>query len=104
LNPCDIILGVKDIPLAQILPNKTYICFSHTHKGQPHNMPFLSAMMERGNTLIDYELMTDENGKRVVAFGKYAGYAGMVNCLHGLGDRMLQMGYWTPFLVTNLEK
>ena len=48
---------------------------------------------------MDYELIADKSGKRLVAFGEYAGYAGAINCLHGLGDRLLTFGYRTPFLV-----
>lgn len=99
LSECDIIVGVKEIPPARIIPGKSHICFSHTHKGQPAGQPTLAAFMEKKASLLDYELLVDEEGKRQVAFGKYAGYAGMVNCLHGLGDRFLQLGYRTPFLV-----
>lgn len=49
--------------------------------------------------LIDYEKLMDESGQRVVAFGKYAGVAGMVNILHGLGLRLLALGHHTPFMV-----
>jgi len=74
------------------------MCFSHCHKGQQHNMPRLQTFVNKGCTLIDYELLF-ENGKRLVAFGQFAGYAGMVNCLHSVGRQLLQKGYRTPFLV-----
>lgn len=48
---------------------------------------------------MDYELMTDEKGKRLVAFGKFAGNAGMIDILHGMGHRFLGLGYSTPFMV-----
>ena len=99
LQDCDIILGVKEIPPAKIVPGKMHMCFSHTHKGQPAGVPILAAFKEKKATLIDYELLKDGEGRRTLAFGKYAGYAGMINCLHGLGDRLLQLGYRTPFLV-----
>jgi alpha-aminoadipic semialdehyde synthase len=92
------IVGVKEIPVGQVVPGKSHICFSHTHKGQPAGAPLLAAMMDSKASLMDYELLTDDNGARVLAFGKYAGYAGMINCLHGLGDRILQLGFRTPFL------
>jgi len=59
----------------------------------------LASFKDRKSTLVDYELLTDDSGKRVLAFGKYAGYAGMINCLHGIGKRYLELGYRTPFLV-----
>jgi alpha-aminoadipic semialdehyde synthase len=49
--------------------------------------------------LIDYEKMVDEDGARVVAFGKYAGVSGMINILHGMGLRLLALGHHTPFMV-----
>ncbi len=99
LAKCDLIVGVKEIPTDKIAPGKVHICFSHSHKGQPKGVPLLQAFKEKKATLIDYELLTDEHGNRVLAFGRFAGYAGMINCLHGLGDRFLQLGYRTPFLV-----
>jgi len=50
--------------------------------------------------LIDYERMVDDKGHRVVAFGVYAGVAGMLNILHGLGLRLLALGHHTPFMVS----
>lgn len=47
--------------------------------------------------------MVDENGQRTVAFGKYAGVAGMINILHGLGLRLLALGHHTPFMVSILR-
>jgi alpha-aminoadipic semialdehyde synthase len=99
LGHCDVILGVKEIPGDKIVPGKMHFCFSHTHKGQPSGISTLAAFKEKGATLVDYELLTEEGGKRILAFGKYAGCAGMIDCLHGLGDRILQLGYRTPFLV-----
>ncbi len=75
--------------------------FSHTHKGQAHNMPLLHDILHRKKiTLLDHELLTDENtGSRLVKFGPFAGYAGFVDGLHALGRRLLSQGYSTPFLV-----
>lgn len=98
------IVGVKEVPTGQILPGKTYFCFSHTHKGQSHNMPMLEKFLNSACTLIDYELLTDEKGQRLVAFGKFAGYAGIINCLHGIGIQLIQRGYRTPFLVRSILK
>lgn len=62
-------------------------------------MPLLDAILEKNIRFLDYEKLTDANGQRVVAFGKYAGVAGMVNILHGLGLRLLALGHHTPFMV-----
>lgn len=65
-------------------------------------MPLLDAILEKNIRLIDYERMIDETGQRLVSFGKYAGVAGMINILHGLGLRLLALGHHTPFMVSKL--
>lgn len=65
-------------------------------------MPMLKEFVDSGSRLVDYELLTDESGKRLVAFGKFAGFAGMINSLHGLGLQLLERGYRTPFLVLSI--
>ena len=79
LSPCDIVLGIKELPLASIQPSKTYMLFSHTIKGQPHNMPMLRRFLDHGCTLLDHELVTGEDGKRLIAFGRFAGFAGTID-------------------------
>ncbi|XP_076670805.1 lysine ketoglutarate reductase/saccharopine dehydrogenase isoform X1 [Andrena cerasifolii] len=98
ISPASVIFGVKQVPVDQLLSNKTYCFFSHTIKAQETNMPLLDAILEKNIRLLDYEKLTDVNGHRVVAFGKYAGVAGMVNILHGLGLRLLALGHHTPFM------
>lgn len=98
LSEAEVILGVKEVPLSVVQPQKTYLCFSHTHKGQSYNMAGLRRFLDQKCTLIDYELLTDEAGRRLVAFGEFAGYAGMIDCLSGLGDRLLQRGMHSPLL------
>ncbi|KAL1420472.1 hypothetical protein MTO96_024294 [Rhipicephalus appendiculatus] len=98
ISDVPVIIGVKQVPIDQLHPNKTYVFFSHTIKAQEANMPMLDVILERNIRLIDYERMCDENGSRVVAFGKYAGKAGMINILHGLGLRLLALGHHTPFM------
>jgi alpha-aminoadipic semialdehyde synthase len=97
LKKCSVIFGVKEIPLSFFEENKTYIFFSHVIKGQPGNMPMLRRMMELKCNLIDYEKVIDEQGKRLIFFGKYAGLAGMINSLWSLGLRLKEAGYKTPF-------
>lgn len=65
-------------------------------------MKLLKKFIDSDCTLVDYELLKDQAGRRLVAFGKYAGYAGAINCLHGVGLRLLEKGYRTPFLVPQL--
>ncbi len=97
LSDRDIIIAIKEIPLSQILPGKVYLFFSHTIKGQAQNMPMLKRLMDKGCTLIDYERIVDEHGRRLVFFGKQAGIAGMIDSLWALGQRLRQDGVPTPF-------
>jgi len=97
LDECDLILGVKEIPLYFFRPGKTYLFFSHTIKGQTHNMPMLKKILELGCTLMDYEKIVDEKGKRLVFFGVFAGLAGMIDSLWALGKRYSEEGFRTPF-------
>lgn len=99
ISDASVIFGVKQIPIDALIPGKTYCFFSHTIKAQESNMPLLDAILEKNIRLIDYEKIIDESGQRQVAFGRYAGVAGMVNILHGLGLRLLALGHHTPFTV-----
>lgn len=92
LSNCDILMGVKEVPIEQLIPDKTYFFFSHTIKKQPHNAKLLRAILDKRITLIDYEALTTPQGQRVVAFGRYAGIVGAYNGIltygkkHGLFD------------------
>ncbi|KAJ2784663.1 hypothetical protein H4R18_000954 [Coemansia javaensis] len=99
LSKADAIFGIKEVPIDKLIPGKTYVIFSHTHKGQPYNMPTLRAILDKRIRLLDYELMVDPaDGKRLVLFGTYAGRAGMIDGLHGLGQRLLALGYNSPLI------
>ncbi|MCG3138933.1 MAG: hypothetical protein HJJLKODD_02804 [Phycisphaerae bacterium] len=98
LTDASIILGIKEIPPTLLEPNKTYLFFSHTIKGQSYNMPMLRRIMELGSTLIDYERIVDEQNRRLVYFGNYAGLAGMIDALWALGRRLQEQGIPNPFL------
>ncbi|KAL2250978.1 alpha-aminoadipic semialdehyde synthase [Sesamum indicum] len=98
LSECGLILGIKQPQLEMILPDRAYAFFSHTHKAQKENMPLLDKVLAERATLFDYELIAGDNGKRLLAFGKFAGRAGMIDFLSGLGQRFLNLGYSTPFL------
>uniref|UniRef100_A0A0E0CS97 Saccharopine dehydrogenase (NAD(+), L-glutamate-forming) n=1 Tax=Oryza meridionalis TaxID=40149 RepID=A0A0E0CS97_9ORYZ len=98
LSECGLIIGIKQPKLEMILPHRAYGFFSHTHKAQKENMPLLDEILEKRVSLFDYELIAGDDGKRLLAFGKFAGRAGLINFLHGLGQRYLSLGYSTPFL------
>lgn len=97
LDRCNVILGIKEVPTEKLLPKKTYLYFSHTTKGQAYNMPMLRRLMELGCTLIDYEQITDERDRRLIFFGRHAGYAGMIDTLWALGRRLESEGHVTGF-------
>lgn len=98
LDSCSVIFGVKEMPVEFFEQDKTYVFFSHVIKGQPYNMPMLRKMMEMKCTLIDYEKVVDEQNKRLIFFGKYAGLAGMINSLWALAQRLKHYGYDTSLL------
>ncbi len=98
LSTAPVVFGVKEMPVSFFEPHKTYVFFSHVIKGQEYNMPMLRRMMELKCSLIDYEKVVDEMGRRLIFFGRYAGLAGMINTLWSLGLRLKHLGYYTPFL------
>src|SRR5690554_2855445 len=85
LDDCDVLFGVKEVPVDDLLPNKTYFFFSHTIKKQPYNKKLLQTCLERNIRLIDHETLVDANGSRLIGFGKYAGIVGAYNTLRAFG-------------------
>jgi len=85
LSDCDVLFGVKEVPMGELIPDKTYFFFSHTIKKQPYNQQLLKTIIDKNIQLVDYECLTDNNGKRVVAFGRFAGIVGAYNGLLGYG-------------------
>jgi alpha-aminoadipic semialdehyde synthase len=101
LSGANMILGVKSPQKENLIPDKSYMFFSHTIKAQPYSMPLLDTVLDKNICLFDYECITKDgrdDAPRLVAFGKYAGRAGMIDGLQGLGLRLLAEGYSTPFL------
>jgi len=96
LSEAQVVIGVKEMPLEIFQRGVAYVFFSHVIKGQPYNMPMLAKIIERGSTLIDYETICDENGQRLIFFGRYAGLAGMIDTLWALGQRLKHEGITTP--------
>ncbi|MFM8851411.1 MAG: NAD(P)-dependent oxidoreductase [Cytophagales bacterium] len=84
---CDILMGIKEVPIDQLIAGKTYLFFSHTLKKQPYNRKLLQAVLEKKIKLIDYETLKDHHGNRLVAFGRYAGIVGAYNGLFAYGRR-----------------
>jgi len=99
LTDCPTIFGVKEVPINLLMENKTYLFFSHTIKGQSYNMPLLQKLLDLKCTLIDYECITNEKGQRLVFFGRFAGLAGMIDALYGMGQRFQSLGFETPFQI-----
>ena len=97
LSGCNIIFGLKEVPIPDIIPGKPYCIFSHTAKGQRHNMPMLKRFIDAGDTLLDYEFVRNDEGRRIIAFGEFAGYAGMIDSLWVLGKRLRSIGIENPF-------
>jgi len=87
LEDCDVIMGVKEVPIPMLIEGKTYFFFSHTIKEQAQNRKLLQAVLTKNIRLIDYEPLKDEAGKRVIAFGRWAGIVGAYNGLWTYGKR-----------------
>ena len=97
LSSCPVVLAIKEIPKSVFLPGQAYVFFSHVIKGQPFNMPMLARLLDLGCTLIDYEKITDDSGRRLIFFGWHAGVAGMLETLRALGLRLEWQGIANPF-------
>lgn len=76
LRDCDVLLGVKEVPKDKLIPNKTYFFFSHTIKKQAYNLDLMRTLLKRNITMIDHETLVDENGARIIGFGRWAGIVG----------------------------
>jgi len=76
LSDCDLIMGIKEVPIDMLIPGKSHMFFSHTIKKQPHNAKLLRAILDHKIRLIDYEIIKGKDGKRLIGFGKYAGIVG----------------------------
>ena len=85
LNDCDVLLGIKEVPISSLIPNKTYLFFSHTIKKQKYNRDLLLKMIELNISMVDYEALKDRKGKRLLGFGRYAGIVGAYNSFLSYG-------------------
>lgn len=87
VDDCDILMGIKEVPVDELIANKTYLFFSHTLKKQPYNRKLLQEALKKNIRLIDYEALKDGQGNRLVAFGRFAGIVGAFNGLWTYGKR-----------------
>ncbi|MFO7719458.1 MAG: NAD(P)-dependent oxidoreductase [Gillisia sp.] len=87
ISNCDVLLGVKEVPIPNLIPNKKYFFFSHTIKKQPYNKELLRAILKNNIELYDHEVIVEENGHRLIGFGRYAGLVGAYNGFRALGLR-----------------
>lgn len=87
ISDCDVLMGVKEVPIEDLIPNKTYLYFSHTIKKQVYNRNLLIEMINKNIRMVDYEALTDASGVRLIGFGKYAGIVGCYNTFYAYGKR-----------------
>lgn len=87
ISDCDVFFGIKEVPVHDLISEKTYFFFSHTRKKQPHNQSLLQTIIEKKITLIDYECIEHEDGQRIIGFGFFAGIVGAHNGIMVYGER-----------------
>ena len=87
VSDCDVLIGVKEVPISALIPNKKYFFFSHTIKKQPYNRDLLRAILKNKIEFFDHETIVKENGGRLIGFGRYAGLVGAYNGFRALGLR-----------------
>ena len=87
MQECELLLGVKEVPISMLLPEKTYLFFSHTIKKQPYNRELLRSILQQKIRLIDYECLRNDRAQRVIAFGRWAGIVGAHNAILTWGRR-----------------
>ena len=87
VSDCDFLLGIKEVPPDQLIPDKTYLFFSHTKKKQKRNQQMLRTVLDKGITLIDFECLEHDDGQRIIGFGFFAGVVGAHNGMMAYGNR-----------------
>lgn len=85
INDCDVMIGVKEVPIEALISNKKYFFFSHTIKKQPYNRKLLKAILDKNIEMYDHETIVKENGARLIGFGRYAGIVGAYNGFRAWG-------------------
>ncbi|MBD0298425.1 MAG: alanine dehydrogenase [Flavisolibacter sp.] len=87
ITDCSVLIGIKEVPVPSLIPEKTYFFFSHTKKKQPHNQKLLQTILSKHITLIDFECLEHEDGQRIIGFGFFAGMVGAHNGMMVYGHR-----------------
>ncbi len=87
ISECNVLLGIKEVPVDMLIAGKTYLFFSHTKKLQPHNQQLFKAILDNKITLVDYECLEHEDGTRIIGFGFFAGVVGAHNGMMAYGNR-----------------
>jgi saccharopine dehydrogenase (NAD+, L-lysine forming) len=87
MSACDVLFGIKEVPVTMLLAGKTYLFFSHTKKKQPHNQQLFATLIDKKITLIDYECLEHDDGQRIIGFGFFAGIVGAHNGMMAYGNR-----------------
>ena len=87
ISDADVMIGVKEVPIEALIPNKSYFFFSHTIKKQPYNRKLLQALLDKNITLYDHETLVDKNHNRLIGFGYYAGVVGAYNGIRTIGKK-----------------
>ena len=88
MTDCDVLIGVKEVPIEALIPNKKYFFFSHTIKKQPYNRVLIQAVLHKNIELYDHETIVKENGMRLIGFGRYAGIVGAYNGFRAIGLKL----------------
>lgn len=104
LSGCDVLMGVKEVNIADLIPNKTYLFFSHTIKKQPYNRELLKALVKSNIRMVDYEVLTDRNGSRIIGFGRFAGIVGAYNGFRALGLKRGLYSLKPAYLCRNMDE
>lgn len=103
ISECDILFGIKEVAIDTLLPNKHYVFFGHIAKKQPYNRPLIQKMIQLGVTFSDYEYLVDDEGKRLCAFGWWAGVVGVYNTLRAYGLKYNLFSLEMPNCKSTLE-
>lgn len=104
MQDCDILMGIKEVPVEMLLSNKTYLFFSHTKKLQPYNQQLIKEIAAKNITLIDYECLEHEDGARIIGFGFFAGIVGAHNGMMAYGNRTGQFKLQRVGTVNSFQK
>lgn len=104
VSHCDVLFGVKEVPIDALIPSKKYFFFSHTLKKQPYNAKLLAAILDRKISLIDYEALKGADGKRIIGFGRYAGIVGVYEGVRTFGLKHNRFNIPSPITLSGREE